>query len=217
MLADSRKNGTMMRDLYSILPEDPNNPSGDGVGGGGDGGDVFLRGSTPSPIDESRGSSSSPPPEREYTIAVWVLSALLVILSAVLVFVVVHIIYNHQRLRTLTFFPRRRLKAIQERIERRYETIEGWIISKRVQEHDNFCETCVKDFATFDEDEDIKKNNTMETAQESDCAEEPSSPSALDGSTHAQIVVTPTPKKDLELESVQTGERECTYLSYIMT
>lgn len=188
-----------MRGLESLSPPDPNNPDESGS-------DVFLRGSTPSPIPES-----IPPPEREYTIAVWVLSALLVILSAVLVFVVVHILYNH-RLRTLTLFPRRRLKAIQERIERRYETIEGWIISKRVQEHDEFCETCVRDFSTFNEEEWIKKNTTMDTTQDSQLGGDSNS---ADGSNNAHIMIQTTPNRDdaLEMESAQAGEKECTLCS----
>ena len=154
---------------------------------------------------------TSPPPEREYTIAVWVLSALLVILSAVLVFVVVHILYNH-RLRTLTLFPRRRLKAIQERIERRYETIEGWIISKRVQEHTDFCETCVREFSTFNEDEWVKKNTTMDTAQDSQLGGDSNSE---DGSDNAHVVLQTTPNRDdpLEMESAHTGEKECMFTS----
>lgn len=212
----------MMRALTSLVPLDPNNLPSDGDGDAeysATNTDVFLRGSTPSPMEQvgPTTTTAATTPEREYTIAVWVLSALLVVLSAVLVFVVVHIIYNHQRLRTLTFFPRRRLKAIQERIERRYETIEGWIISKRVQEHDAFCETCVKDFATFDEEEWIQKNATVETLEGSCCGGAPESPS-LEGSDQAQLTVVnqtsattlqAPAKVDLELESAQTGEREC--------
>ena len=186
-----------MRELVSLLPQDPSD-FGDGSD---DATDVFLRGSTPAP-------RTIPPPEREYTIAVWVLSTLLVILSAVLVFVVVHIIYNHRRLRNLTFFPRRRLKAMQERIERRYETIEGWIISKRVQEHNEFCETCVRDFSTFNEDEWVQKNTTMETEQDSQI--EAGDSTSEDGSDQARVLVQPTAEaKDLELESAHNGEKEC--------
>uniref|UniRef100_A0A7S3KVH3 RING-type domain-containing protein n=1 Tax=Amphora coffeiformis TaxID=265554 RepID=A0A7S3KVH3_9STRA len=190
-----------MRELISLSPLDPNNPDPD------ESTDVFLRGSTPAPI----APESVHPPEREYTIAVWVLSALLVILSAVLVFVVAHIIYNHRRLRTLTLFPRRRQKAIQERIERRYETVEGWIISKRVQEHTDFCQTCVKDFSTFNEDEWVQKNATMETAQDSHAEDSGSE----DGSDQARVVLqstsSPSTTEDdpLELESAHTGEKEC--------
>eukprot|EP00977_Amphora_coffeiformis_P001196 scaffold244_cov172-Amphora_coffeaeformis.AAC.49 len=192
-----------MRELISLSPLDPNNPDPD------ESTDVFLRGSTPAPI----APESVHPPEREYTIAVWVLSALLVILSAVLVFVVAHIIYNHRRLRTLTLFPRRRQKAIQERIERRYETVEGWIISKRVQEHTDFCQTCVKDFSTFNEDEWVQKNATMETAQDSHAEDSGSE----DGSDQARVVLqstsSPSTTEDdpLELESAHTGEKECAY------
>lgn len=194
----------MMRDLTSLAPPDPDNPD--------ESTDVFLRGSTPAPMPPE----AVHPPEREYTIAVWVLSVLLVILSAVLVFVVAHIIYNHRRLRTLTLFPRRRQKAMQERIKRRYETIEGWIISKRVQEHNEFCETCVRDFSRFSEEEWVQKNATMDTAQESHVEESGSE----DGSDHARVLLhaAPTttatspqpPAEDpLEMESAQTGEKEC--------
>jgi len=200
-LFPTETNRSTMRELISLSPLNPNNPDQD------DSTDVFLRGSTPAPMLPE----SVPPPEREYTVAVWVLSALLVILSAVLVFVVAHIIYNHRRLRTLTLFPRRRQKALQERIERRYETIEGWIISKRVQEHNEFCQTCVKDFATFNEDEWVQKSATMETARDSRAEDSGSE----DGSDQACVVLqTPSlPSKTeddpLELESAHTGEKEC--------
>ena len=200
-----------MRQLISLSPPDPYSPD--------ESTEVFLRGSTQAPMPPE----SIPPPEREYTIAVWVLSALLVILSAVLVFVVAHIIYNHRGLRTLTLFPRRRKKAIQERIERRYETIEGWIISKRVQEHNDFCQTCVRDFSTFNEEEWVQKNATMDTAHDSQAEDSGSE----DGSDQARVILqttsppSTTSDDPLELESAHTGEKECTchafeYLQQIM-
>jgi hypothetical protein len=154
---------------------DPNEPDGGG------GSDVFLRGSTPAPVELPTTST-----DQEYAVAVWVLSALLVVLSIVLVSVVFHIIYHHQRSRrSITLFPRRRQKALEERITRRYETIEGWIISKRVQEHTTFCGTCVRDFSTFDEDAWVEKNTTMDTADDSRAASDLSA----DGSDKAQVAV----------------------------
>jgi hypothetical protein len=161
----------VLRSLESWSPPDPNLPD---EGGGSD---VFLRGSTPAPVE-------LPTTEQEYAVAVWVLSALLVVLSIVLVAVVFHIICHHRRLRSsMTLFPRRRQKALEERITRRYETIEGWIISKRVQEHTTFCGTCVRDFSTFDEDTWIEKNTTLDTADDSRAASDLSA----DGSDEAQV------------------------------
>ena len=168
-------------------------------------GDVFLRGNTPTAVPQY-----IPPPveQHEYTVAVWVLSGLLVILSAVLVFVLVHIIFNHRRLRSMTLFPQRRQKAVQQRIDRRYETIEGWLISKRVQEHNDFCETCVREFAKFDGEDWIRTHSTMETA----VVEESGS---SDGPDNARVLVSKTiaNKTPLEVESVHTKEKECKWLA----
>lgn len=191
-----------------------------------DEGDLFLRGN----------SSTNPPKpltpgEGEYTIAVWVLSGLLVILSAILVFVVAHIVYNHRRVRAITLFPHRRRKAVQQRIARRYETIEGWLISKRVQDHTEFCETCIQEFSKFKEEEEddiLQSSSTMETAgtttTDSSVQEAEGSGSSNDGS-HTEHVNTPvkSAKRDTttasttpcQLESARKGESECKSVIYV--
>jgi Ring finger domain len=91
-------------------------------------------------------------------LGVWILACLLVILNIILVVLVVHVIRQRHRIMAI-MFPnyaaarrqrqpsRRQAKATLARIERRYETIEGWIVSKRVVAHDEFCEGCVDVFA----------------------------------------------------------------------
>jgi Ring finger domain len=102
-------------------------------------------------------------------LGVWILACLLFILSAILVVLVVHVIRQRHRILSIMFpnsyqydpssrqsssssqrrrrNPSRTDKATLARIERRYETIEGWIVSKRVVDHDEFCESCVDVFA----------------------------------------------------------------------
>jgi hypothetical protein len=170
-----------MKDLLDLFVYNPSttNEEEDQDGGG----ELFLRGGgstttedeiVQDPLHRNENDMDNGEEDGEYTIAVWVLSGLLVILSAILVFVIVHIVYNHRRLRrtggssgTLFFSHRRqRQKVVQERITRRYETIEGWLISKRVQEHTEFCDTCIHEFAKSqppEKNDVISPSSSMET------------------------------------------------------
>jgi hypothetical protein len=72
-----------------------------------------------------------------------VLMVLLVILSTILLLMVLNMCRRHWR--TISD-PRERVPepAIDpRRIERRYETIEGWLITKKAQKHDAVCEKLI--------------------------------------------------------------------------
>ena len=78
---------------------------------------------------------------------VLLLAILLVILSVILVLLVIHILIRRRQMRSQGAGGRRRRnrsrdqsdEALQNRINRRYETIEGWMVSKRVIPNDEFC------------------------------------------------------------------------------
>ena len=79
---------------------------------------------------------------------VWMLAALLMLLSIILILLVVHMMYRRRHMQQLLGGERRLPtlldeEALRERIEKRYETIEVWMINKRVMEHDEFCENCL--------------------------------------------------------------------------
>jgi len=84
------------------------------------------------------------------------LAIMLVLLSAILVALVIHILYRRRQLRLQEegtrirggVLPEESEDVIALRIQRRYETIEGWMISKRVMRHDDFCAECVHGLAT---------------------------------------------------------------------
>mmetsp|Transcript_15759 Transcript_15759/g.43479 ORF Transcript_15759/g.43479 Transcript_15759/m.43479 type:complete len:375 (+) Transcript_15759:142-1266(+) len=83
------------------------------------------------------------------------LAIILVLLSAILVALVLHILVKRRQLRLQEHDAQARSNAANEengeflsmRIQRRYETIEGWMISKYVLSHDDFCQSCVHSFA----------------------------------------------------------------------
>ena len=79
---------------------------------------------------------------------VWILAAVLMLLSIILILLVVHMMYRRRHMQQLLGGERRLPilldeEALRERIEKRYETIEVWMINKRVMEHDVFCENCL--------------------------------------------------------------------------
>ena len=80
---------------------------------------------------------------REFTPAsIGTLVGLLFFMAILLVWVVVRVVQEgiHLELLRLLRFRRRSPKATKERIVRRYETVEHWLITKRIQPHDGFCQ-----------------------------------------------------------------------------
>jgi len=94
-------------------------------------------------------------------VGVLVLACLLVFfafLLAILMFCV-----TRERRREI-FLPRR--KVSEKRIRRRYETIEGWLVSKKVQAHDTVCQQCVKEFSSEqaeENEEDVRTIKRVDT------------------------------------------------------
>ena len=80
-------------------------------------------------------------------LGVAVLACLLVLLATVLMILVVFLCRQRQQWRSISLtrrqhHPKSTTKISPERIERRYRTIEGWLISKRVVAHGLACQRC---------------------------------------------------------------------------
>ncbi|KAL7563961.1 hypothetical protein ACA910_017574 [Epithemia clementina (nom. ined.)] len=135
--------------------------------------DAVFTGTRSPPNQGSSGGGVTPAPEEPEhaftTAGIWLLAILLLLLSLVLISLVAHILcYRRRRqMQQLLWFAsssERRREAsgldettLRQRIEKRYETIEMWMIQKQVMAHDTFCSACLCLLA-----EQYKKNPDQE-------------------------------------------------------
>jgi Ring finger domain len=78
----------------------------------------------------------------------YTMMVLIVIIFFAAMFLTIYKLYKRRQIRIQFeqgYTPRR--KATKLRIERRYETIEHWIVTKRVLSHDDFCHKVVSNFS----------------------------------------------------------------------
>lgn len=95
-------------------------------------------------------SSLTSAPEYEYPMGgVLIVSCMLVLLACVSVILFIYIIRQRQRFRRRREQQRerrqQRRRGTAEKLARRYDTIEGWIISKRVVQHGSQCRAATCD------------------------------------------------------------------------
>jgi Ring finger domain len=60
----------------------------------------------------------------------------------------------------------------RQRVDRRYETVEGWLISKRVMAHDKKCQACMPMITKNRERNDRLKRNDASTEQQQQCCQQ---------------------------------------------
>ena len=112
--------------------------------------------------DDTMGSQSPTHPRHVTVVGFLVIAGFLFVLAMVMLLLVAKYLSQRRRLaeRDAPYHPTRR--ATKLRIQRRYETIEHWIISKRATPHDDFCSTVVSNFCHH-------KNKPTCTSRSGDC------------------------------------------------
>ena len=115
-------------------------------------------------VEETASETDWSKAERNDVLIFWLLITLIVVLSVILLGMFIPEIYR---------FIKRRWPQDPKLIEKRYETIESWLISKRVVSHSSLCEECVTSSTTTRIQKDaeltlIQKSPSHDTAETTD-------------------------------------------------
>jgi len=91
-------------------------------------------------------AASNPQQQHITVVGYLVIAGFLVIIALVVLLIVARYMQRRHRenSRDAPYHPTR--KATKIRIQRRYETIEHWIISKQAVPHDDFCDAVISNF-----------------------------------------------------------------------